>query len=327
MGIDFVIPWVDGNDEEWIKQRNSYSGYYTESRYREWNVFKYWFRSVEKYAPWVDKIHLITCGQVPTWLNTEHPKLKLVFHKDYIPERFLPTFSANPIELNLHRIEGLSETFVYFNDDMFLCSSCKEGDFFKNGLPCDSAILNQFAPSAIGHQFSYILCNDIAFTNHYFNKKAVMKKNLSKWFNLRYGKRVLFNVYSFFGGGFSSFYVFHIPQAFRKSDFEEIWKMNPELLEQTSSHKFREASDINQYAVRYLNLCKGDFSPRNPKKMGSYCEISKDDDLIAKHFRNQSVKMICVNDIDSEGMDFEKEYKFLHELLEEVFPEKSSFEI
>ncbi|MBR6159158.1 MAG: Stealth CR1 domain-containing protein, partial [Lachnospiraceae bacterium] len=124
MKIDFVITWVDGNDPEWRKEKEKYSGKTTgddrEKRYRDWELLRYWFRGVENCAPWVNKIHFVTCGHLPDWLDTGHPKLNIVNHKDYIPEQYLPTFSCRPIELNLHRIPGLSDDFVYFNDDMFL---------------------------------------------------------------------------------------------------------------------------------------------------------------------------------------------------------------
>ena len=64
-------------------------------------LLKYWFRAVEAYAPWVGQVHFITWGHLPEWLNTQCPKLHIVNHEDYIPEKYLPTFSANPIELNI----------------------------------------------------------------------------------------------------------------------------------------------------------------------------------------------------------------------------------
>ena len=83
-----------------------------------------------------------------TWLNTENPKLTVVNHKDYIPEEYLPTFSSHPIELNLHRIKGLSEQFVYFNDDTFIINAMQPEDFFKKGLPYRILyILKKDAPS------------------------------------------------------------------------------------------------------------------------------------------------------------------------------------
>ena len=70
--IDFVITWVDGNDPAWIAERkkyNSKSGDKSDTRFRDWELLKYWFRGVEKYAPWVRKIHFVTWGHYPSWLN------------------------------------------------------------------------------------------------------------------------------------------------------------------------------------------------------------------------------------------------------------------
>ena len=94
--IDFVIPWVDGNDPEWQKEKNLYdesnkTGDSTIVRYRSWDNLQYWFRAVEKFAPWVRKVYFVTCGQKPEWLNAECSKLVLVDHKDYMPEEALPT--------------------------------------------------------------------------------------------------------------------------------------------------------------------------------------------------------------------------------------------
>ena len=98
-------------------------------------TLKYWFRGVENYAPWVKQIHFVTCGHLPEWLNINHPKIHIVNHKDYIPEQYLPTFSSHVIELNMHRIPGLSEHFVNFNDDVFLTQPVKPEDFFQDGKP------------------------------------------------------------------------------------------------------------------------------------------------------------------------------------------------
>ena len=102
MKIDFVIPWVDGNDPAWQEERRKYKpdtgADASAARYRDMGILKYWFRAVEAYAPWVNRIHFITWGHLPEWMNTDHPKLHIVNHKDYIPAEYLPTFNANPIE-------------------------------------------------------------------------------------------------------------------------------------------------------------------------------------------------------------------------------------
>ena len=147
--IDFVMPWVDGSDPAWREEFLKYRALQapqgepacdtgtaagavdaSEERYRDWDTLRYWFRGVERFAPWVNRIHFITWGHLPAWLDTAHPKLHVVRHADYIPSPYLPTFNSCPIELNMHRIEGLAEHFVYFNDDTFL-SACRSRTLFS----------------------------------------------------------------------------------------------------------------------------------------------------------------------------------------------------
>jgi hypothetical protein len=141
--MDFIIPWVDSNDPKWRKELEKHrkeSGSAHEARFRDWENLKYWFRGVEKFAPWVDKIHFVTWGHLPEWLNTGHPKLNIVKHEDYIPQKYLPTFNSRTIDLNFHRIKDLNEEYVYFNDDMCLINRIEKECFFKNGKPCDMAV-------------------------------------------------------------------------------------------------------------------------------------------------------------------------------------------
>lgn len=137
--IDFVITWVDGSDPAWQKEKAEYFPKKEEKtdigRYRDMELLPYWFRAVEAYAPWVRTIHFVTWGHVPAWLDTNHPKVHIVKHSDFIPAEYLPTFSANPIELNMHRIEGLAENFVYFNDDFFLNAMLSRNSFSKTAFP------------------------------------------------------------------------------------------------------------------------------------------------------------------------------------------------
>ena len=139
--IDFVVTWLDSNDSEWQKEYEFYKtkekGDMSKARFRDMNLFRYWFRSVETYAPWVNKVFLITNGKFPDWINKNNPKLVLVKHEDYIPKEFLPTFNSITIELHMHKIKGLSEHFVYFNDDMILNAPVTPDYYFKEGLPCD----------------------------------------------------------------------------------------------------------------------------------------------------------------------------------------------
>ena len=68
--IDFVVTWVDGNDPDWFREKMKYQGIditsgNAENRFRDGGTFRYWFRGVEKFAPWVNRVFLITCGHYP----------------------------------------------------------------------------------------------------------------------------------------------------------------------------------------------------------------------------------------------------------------------
>lgn len=328
--IDFVIIWVDGNDPEWREEKNKYRinniGDGRNIRYRDWENLKYWFRGVEKYASWVNKIHFVTWGHLPDWLDTSNPKLNIVNHKDFIPEEYLPTFSANPIELNLHRIKGLEEQFVYFNDDMFIINNVEPKDFFVDGKPCDSAILSpaiKDKKDAIGN----IVLNDMAIVNTYFDKNIQMKSNLKKWFNYKYEfKEKLKNVLLFPWNSFTGFYEFHLPSSFLKSTYNEIWDKEFEELNETSTHKFRDLKlDVNQWLIRDWQLASNNFVPRSTK-FGKLFTLNKDTNLVS-FFKKMKYKVVCLNDdakIDEEL--FEKMKNQLKESFSEILPDKCSFE-
>ncbi len=326
MEIDFVIPWVDGSDPQWVSVRNQYSNNpISEAQYRDWDILKYWFRAVEKYAPWVRRIHFVTFNQVPQWLNKDHEKLHLVDHKDYIPEEYLPTFSSHAIELNFHRIEGLAEHFVYFNDDMFLGAPVKETDFFVDGKPCESPIMSAMTPSVVGDPFVHYLCNNLSVINAHFPKRATLKGYFKKWFAPCYGKLLLKNFYYGILGKFTGFQNFHLPSSMLKSNFEEVWNLEPELLQNTCSHKFRSREDVNQYVMSQYNICKGNFTPRKPN-IGKFFTIGANSEEMYRSLRTGRYKLLCLND-NVEAIDFEGEKQKLVEIFEEIFPQKSSFEL
>lgn len=325
--IDFVIPWVDGADIEWRKQKQIYCGKNEGdsdiSRYRDWDVLRYWFRGVEKYAPWVNNIYFITCGQCPEWLNIKHEKLHFVTHEDYIPKEFLPTFSSHTIELNLHRIKGLSEQFVYFNDDVFLISDVEPTDFFKNGLPCAQAIMNAIANTDINNYMPHILMNIMGIINMNFNRSAVTD-NWRKWYNPIYGKNVLKNILLSPWNYYTGFYNEHLCTSFLKKTFIEVWKKEPELLDKTCRRKVRTKEDVNQYLISYWQLLSGQFSPAKVK--GKYLTIGQDSaEKIFNTIAQQKCKIVCVND-DPFEMNFNFERENLIKAYEMILPDKSRFE-
>jgi hypothetical protein len=188
MDIDFVLPWVDGNDPDWQQEFLRYfpESQYRPERFRDWGTLRYWFRAIEKFAPWVHRIYFVTNGQKPDWLRTDHPKIRWVKHQDYIPECYLPTFCSNVIELNYHRIPGLSEHFVLFNDDMFLNAPITPEYYFKKGLPVDAPLeeikSHIFCNDVNCLKFNLNLALDIGILNRNFSRNATIRQNPLKWF-------------------------------------------------------------------------------------------------------------------------------------------------
>lgn len=330
LNIDLVVPWVDGSDSKWIKEKQKYTAHLpgdnTQNRYRDWKIMKYWFRSAEKNLPWIRKIHFITYGHLPDFLDKKSPKLSIVNHKDYIPEKYLPTYNSHAIELNLHRIKDLSEYFIYANDDTFFLKPLQPEFFFKKGLPADAAIQNvlQFkSPGGISH----ITANDIMCINRNFSKSAVIKQNFFKWFNIKYGGKIFFNAYLMPFKNFTGFNDHHMPGAFLKSTWRDVWYKFGTLLDETCSHKVRNNSDVNQWLMRYWQIASGKFVPVNPNR-GNFYSIGDDDEKIRYALKNRSIPMICINDTRENYQNdmFEKECAFLDSCFSEIFPQKSSFE-
>ena len=327
--IDIVIPWVDPSDPEWQAQKKKYSPQVTnedddrEIRYRDWDNLRYVFRSIEKNAPWVNKIHFITCGHLPKWLNVNAPKLHIVKHADYIPEEYLPLFSSHVIELNMHRIEELSERFIYFNDDIFLLKMTKPEDFFINNLPCDVNIPNLILPTY--STFAPIVFNTVAYINKHFNKRKQMKESPGKFFNLKYGVlgMGMSLVFSYWKG-FTGFYNHHLAVPYLKSTLEEVWNEEPEILKKTCCHRFRDNSDVNQYIFRYWQLASGNFTPGKLK--GKYFLVGSNNKRIINYINKRKGKMICINDAEFDG-DFDAAKEEINKALNRILPEKSGFEI
>lgn len=192
MDIDFVMPWVDGSDPNWQAEKAKYQGKTLDdsnsaNRFRDWGLLPYWFRAVEKFTPWVHKIHFITWGHLPAFLNTENPKLHIVRHEDYLPVEYRPTFNANTIEMNIHRIAGLSDHFVYFNDDMYILRPMAENSFFATGLPCTFGAEVPFSVTGQAGIWQHLIVNDLRTVNTHFNKREQVRKNTSKYRSSIYG--------------------------------------------------------------------------------------------------------------------------------------------
>ena len=330
--IDFVIPWVDGSDPDWIAEMNRYTslnGDKREVRFRDWDLLKYWFRGVEIFTPWVHRIHFITWGHLPAWLNTKCKKLNIVLHEDYIPSKYLPTFSSRTIELNIHRIKNLSQRFVYFNDDMFIINRLKQSDFFFRGKPCCMAGLG--IPSGLEEKiYVNILLNNNRIINKHFKAKEVMKKQFFKFFHYRYGLRELLRnsaLLPWCQDFFPGFHVEHGPNAYYKKTIEDVWAAEGNYLDEVCMHKFRTMDDVNQYLFLWWQWCKGDFHPYNLRKQYTFMKMDYNVEYIQNTIVEKSSPIIVLNDTDIAIDKIDTIRESITESFEQILPNKSSFEL
>lgn len=332
MKIDFVVAWVDGSDKSWQKKKAQYAGIDVDegqidasaARYRDWGIFEYWFRSVEENAPWVNRVYLVTDHQVPDFLRANHPKLHIVFHDQYIPERYLPTFSSHTIELNFHRIHGLSEYFVYFNDDMFLNKPVCQEDFFRDGKPCYELIERPLEPCAPLGLVNYVAINNMGVVNNHFARNYSLKY-MSKFLNYRYGKSGIKNFLMLFWRKYQHFQDNHMPCPYLKSTFEDVWEKSYSVCDATCLHRFRMHSDLNQFVFRYWDIARGNFSPYSFKG-GYYSVNSANVDRCVKDIIEAEHMMICLNDSGvHEGFDTIAEK--IRKAFAKRYPGKSTYEM
>lgn len=332
MNIDFVVLWVDGNDPKWQAEKAKYQGKTLDDsnsahRFRDWGLMHYWFRAVEKFCPWVRKVHFVTCGHVPQWLNLDCPKLNHVKHSDYIPAEYLPTFNANTIEMNIHRIPDLSEYFVFFNDDMFLARPMAETDFFQNGLPCTYGGEVPYSVAGQAGIWQHLIVNDLRVINNHFHKPTQVAQYRKKYTNSIYrwqdNVRTLV-LEKLFPECFLGFKNLHAPAAYLKSTFEQLWQTEFELLNKTSSHRFRTNDDVNQWLALWWQVAGGQFSPAVVDNVVEDV-TSESIATLCGMICGQQHDMVCVND-PSDQVDFDALSAQLKVAFEEILPEKCGFE-
>ena len=327
--IDFVLLWVDENDPEWQAEKKKWTVSGTDDRpqrYRDWGTLPYWFRGVEAFAPWVRTIHFVTCGHLPAWLNTDHPKLHIVKHSDFMPPEALPTFSSRALELNFHRIEGLSEQFVYFNDDFLLVDKTEPEDFFKDGLPRDMLALQPVIANPLNPVMSYAYLNESMAISRHFDKRERMRAMPGAFFHIGYPpKYFIYNLLETVFPAYTGLYSAHGPVPFLKRTYEELWEKEADILEATTMHRFRGKDDVSQRLLREWQKQKGDFIPTNTHRSFRYIDVTDISDKNLDIIRKQKKKMICLNDSDYD-FDFKKHRSAWLGALDSIMPDPSSFE-
>lgn len=308
--IDLVYLWVDGNDPKWQAKRNAFLERKVENslssfngRYVNNDELKYSLRSVERYAPWIRKIFIVTDDQSPEWLDIENPKIKIIDHKEILPAESLPCFNSNVLEHFLCKISNLSEYFILSNDDTFFNKIVSPTTFFgKDGYPIIRLTRKPF------RRFRWFLREQIFKNPHKLYSKALF--NAAELVKQKFG---------FFYNGLPH----HNIDSYLKSDCirvgEQIFKNE---IDHTKMNHIRNANDIQRIVYSYVALAE---------KRGHLRYVSNDESLhihIQKDRHFEKLKkfdptFFCMN--DSEYADDNDRMK-LKVWLSTRFPEKSEFE-
>jgi hypothetical protein len=306
--VDAVYTWVNGADPRWRRRRAEYAGegYHEEAanaaRYLSRDELRYSLRSLAQYAPWIRQIYLVTDDQTPDWLNTEHPGITVVSHRDIFGDpELLPTFNSHAIESQLHHIEGLSEHFLYLNDDVFLGRLATPQDFFlANGL-------SRFFLSRAHVPFGRPSEQDVPVSVAGKNNRAVLEERFGSVLTQK---------------------IKHVPHALRRSVIYEIEEEFTERHRATAGHRFRDLEDLSvtsslhhYYAFLTGRAVPGEIAynyfdmahPHTPARLGQ---------LLAK--RDRSV--FCLNDTVSSEADLVQQLAVMQPFLGAYFPFASPFE-
>ena len=333
--VDFVVLWLDGKDPKWIKEKEKYQPQdaivkknNATARFRDWDNFHYWFRSVETYAPWVRYIYVVTWGHVPAFLKLDHPKIKFVRHDQFMPVEYLPTFSCFPTELNIWRIKGISEHIVYFNDDFFLTRPLEKSDFFKNGLPRYCGIPTPTYPTSNMTAWQHNLFNTAGLANSYFDIKQCITEHPEKWFCSAYGKSQKDVLRAYEDGKIMGMLYSHVGIPYRCSTMKTVWENCYDRLDKTCRNKFRTMDDVFHQIFEIWEVFSGTFEPVSGGHYGYMNVLTPSNiDTFREAFLSEKYRMVCPN--DWEGIS-EEEFIFLKQellsIMQEKYPNKSSFE-
>ena len=323
MPIDLVYLWCDGADTNFsIEKRarmlevcpSTNEENTGDSRYIQHDELRYSLRSVCRNIPWVRHIFIVTNKQRPSWLKM-HPKISIIDHSEIIPRELLPTFSSPCIELFLNRIPGLSEHFLYTNDDVFFFSPLHPSDFFDSeGKPI------VWLSRTDVHKMTESIALDILSDDSRHDWKKTLVRAWMCYQNSH--KRKI------------PFYTpAHSVDAYTKTLFQKIMDTYPELQE-SNTNPFRTGDEISRLLFSFELIgsfsCKTSFN-KKPNFWARLCNSVHPSEMISivrpsikKMERDLKIftpKTFCLNNLSNESeLD-------IHTFLEKLFPSVAPWEI
>ncbi len=299
--VDVVFTWVDNSDVNWQKKytqaKESTGGNFSffatdDARFANHDELYYSVAAVKRHLPWVRKIFILTDQQIPAWYKADE-QIEIVFHHDVIEPQYLPTFNSHVIEAHLHLIPGLSEHFIYFNDDVFVARWLPKGHFFgSNGLAA-------------------LFVSDKLIAT----KDTKLKKFQSPTRDASLNSQSL--LYQKYEVKIHNKLV-HTYQPLKKSMYRRAWSYYTEEIRAFLANKFRGDNDVNMatYLVPWLTYIEGGaterldvcyyFNIRSPHAPMQYRK------LLEKQQQGRQPHSFCANDFTVKieaNKDYHKQFK------------------
>jgi len=291
--IDAVVTWVNGDTEDHRRKRHQYmakarhplhENAINPHRWVDSGEILYCLQSIENYAPWTRKIWIVVEDETPDLSSLSdalRAKIRFAFHRDIFKgfNEALPTFNSLAIESVIWRIEGLSERFMYFNDDVFLTAPLSTTDAFQDQAPVLRGKWVDYGEFLDSPEVR----RDPAKYNHFMqiNAAGIM--------------------------GFDATNLFasaHVVHPFLRSKMQRLFDQHPEDFLNNVKHRFRDLSQFlpqglhnhaciaDQNAVLnfsndHLHIRSGQGSGHPPSETWPLLE----------RVNSTEIKFLCVNDL------------------------------
>ncbi len=310
--IDAVYTWVDGDDPAWRRRKNTALGSTdadalnetaaNPSRYASRDELRYSLRSLEMYANWVRNVYIVADDQVPPWLDTTNPRVRVVDHREIFSDPgVLPVFNSHAIESQLHHIDGLSRQFLYLNDDVLFGDLVQPADFFL------SSTLSRYFPSSA--------CLDIDPPSSRDIPVLSAAKNARRLIADEFGVTIT-NKFK------------HTPMPLQRDVLDEMEARFPELFERVAASKFRHPADysIASGLYHYYAFATGRAVPGSIAY--GYQDISREDlPFFLKRLEiGHPYRVFCLNDTDSTEEQIAALTPSITATMQACYPFPSSFE-
>jgi len=269
-------------------------------RWRDNGELRYSLRSLSRYAPWIRRVHLVTHGQTPDWLDPAAEGLSVATHEDIFADpSVLPTFNSGAITASLHRLPDLADHYLFFNDDVMLSRPVHPSDFITEDGGTVVHVETWPPPRSL-HEGS-VVDRQLAFNQLLLGPGPV-------WM------------------------LAHSVKLFQRDRAEAIWRRWQPLFERTVAHRFRSSDDALMHFL-YFNTLLREGAPNRVVENGHgetpLVRVGPDQPVLASlaALEDHVGLSFCVNDEVDDLVANGWLWDRVRAHLEQRFPEPSPFEM